>query len=127
MIDRIISALCFEDKAERSKPTLSTGILHKNEDSKERKNEWNYRSLVGVLNYLASTTRPDMMIAVNQCARFSENPKLSHEKAIKRIAKHLIGTKHVGIEAKIDSSLGLIAYADSDFANAFNKLTPENI
>ena len=70
-----------------------------------------------MLNYLANTTRPDIMMAVHQCARFCENPKLSHEKAVKRIIKYLMGTRHIGIQATIDVNLGLVVYADSDFAN----------
>ena len=32
----------------------------------------------------------------------------------------------MGIKAKIDRSLGLAAYADSDFANGWNKLNPDD-
>ena len=80
-----------------------------------------------MLNYSVNTKRSDTMMAMHQCARFSENPKLSHEKVIKKLVKYLIGTNNIGIESKINSSLGLTAYTDSDFANEFNKLTLENI
>ena len=66
------------------------------------------------------------MMAVHQCARYCENPKLSHEKAIKRIVKYLLGTRHIGIQATINTDLGLMAFADSDFANGWNKLNPED-
>ena len=57
------------------------------------------------------------MIVVHQCARYCENPKLSYEKAIKWIVKYLLGTKHIGIQVTINTNLGLMAFADSDFAN----------
>ena len=78
-----------------------------------------------MLNILARTARPDTMMAVHQCARHNEAPKLSHEKIVKRIVKCLIDTKHVGIEAKIDLDLCLVPCADSDFANGWNKTMPE--
>ena len=70
-----------------------------------------------MLNFLSRTARPDTVMAVHRCARFSENPRLSHEKEIKIIAKQPIGTKHIGIHAKIDSNLGLTAHDDYDFAS----------
>ena len=66
-------------------------------------------------------------MVVYQCTHFSNKPKLSYEKAVKWIVKYLIRTKYIGIEAKIDLALGLIAYADSDFANRWNKLNPDDI
>jgi len=44
-----------------------------------------YCSLIGQINYLAATTRPEIQFAVHQCARFSQDPKMVHEKAVKRI------------------------------------------
>ena len=67
------------------------------------------------------------MMDVQKCARFSENPKLSHEKEIKRIYKCHVWKKHIGIEAKTNSSLGLINQADSDFANGWKKIQSDNI
>ena len=127
LIERIIKAIGFEDKDVHSKLTPLTGILHKDEDDEARKDNWNYRSLIGMLNYLSSTTRPDIMMAVHQCARFCESPRLSHEKAVKRIVKYLIGTQHIGIHAQVDKGKGLEAYADSDFAGFWTKLDLSNI
>ena len=50
--------------------------------------------------------------------RHCENPRLSQEKAVKRIAKYFIGAQHVRIQATIDAGLGLQSHADADFANA---------
>jgi hypothetical protein len=44
--------------------------------------DFNYRSAVGKLNYLAQTTRPDIMYATHQIAKYSSNPRQSHGKAI---------------------------------------------
>ena len=79
-----------------------------------------------MLNYLAHVTRPETMMPVHQCARFCEDPQLFHVKAVKRVAKCLIGMKHVGIEATINFSKGFVAFADSDFENVWNELETDN-
>ena len=56
-----------------------------NTDGTDRLEEWNYASVVGMLLYLAGNTRPDIAFAIHQCARFTHQPKHSHEEAIKQI------------------------------------------
>ena len=56
---------------------------------------WDYCSVVGMLMYLASNSRPDIAFAVHQCARFSHCPKASHEVAVKKICRYQIGRAHV--------------------------------
>ena len=51
----------------------------------EHKYSWNYRSAVGMLGYLQNSSRPDICMDVQQCARFNNCPKLCHEQAIMRI------------------------------------------
>ena len=80
-----------------------------------------------MLNYLAHGTRSDVMISVHQCARFCKDPKLSHQKVVKIVVKHLIGTNHAGIEVTVGFNKGLVAFDDSDFANGWNKLDVYNI
>ena len=52
-----------------------------------------YDSVIGMMFYLQSNTRPDISFAVHQCARFTHNTKASHETAVKRICRYLRGTK----------------------------------
>ena len=87
MIQRIIEALGDAIKDANTKPTpaIHKQLLSKDLDGSERKQDWNYRSLIGMLNYLATLTRLDLAFAVHQCAKFCANPKLSHETAVKRI------------------------------------------
>ena len=59
---------------------------------------WEYASIVGMILYLSSNTRPDIQFAVHQCARFTHCPKKSHEEAILRICRYLQGTKHLGLQ-----------------------------
>ncbi len=41
---------------------------------------FNYRSAVGKLNYLAQTTRPDIMYAMHQIAKYLSDPDSHMEK-----------------------------------------------
>ena len=43
---------------------------------------YSYKSVLGMLLYLSVHSRPDIVMAVSQVARFSHNPKRSHELAL---------------------------------------------
>ena len=43
-----------------------------------------------MLGYLQGTSCPDIGMATHQCARFCSNPKLSHERAVKRIVRYIL-------------------------------------
>ena len=73
--------------------TPADRLLHRDTSGKERESTWSYRTVLGIFNYIAMTTRPDISFAVSQCARFAENPKQSHEQALKRIGRYLLKTK----------------------------------
>jgi histone deacetylase 1/2 len=77
---------------------------------------WEYPAALGMLMYLGNNTRPDIAFAVNQCARFSFSPKVSHGKALKRIVRYLKGTKEQGLIFSPSGELVVDCYVDSDFA-----------
>ena len=56
-----------------------------------------YREAVGSLLWLANGTRPDIAFAVNQVARYMEDPGVKHWDAVLRIMQYLKGTQNVGI------------------------------
>ena len=58
-------------------------------------------------------------MATHQCARFNNDPKLSHERAVLRICKYLLGTMDKGIIFKPDVSRGLECHVDADFAGGW--------
>ena len=80
-----------------------------------------------MLNYLAGSTRPDIAFIVHQTARFANDPKISHERAIKRIGRYLKGTKNKGIILKPDKKKGIECYVDADFAGGWDKNNSEDV
>ncbi len=124
LIQRIIDLLGDAVTAANTKntPAVWKEVLHRDEHGPPRRQPWNYRSAIGMLNYLAATTRPDILFATHQCARFASNPKLSHERALKRIVRYLKGTADKGIIFSPDTSQGFQCFVDADFAGGF---TPE--
>ncbi|GJQ95165.1 hypothetical protein Tco_0006304 [Tanacetum coccineum] len=76
-----------------------------------------YRSMIGSLMYL-TYSRPDIMFAVCDCARFQVNPKSSHLHGVKRIFIYLKGQPKLGLWYPNDSPFDLVAYIDSDYAEA---------
>jgi hypothetical protein len=91
LIQRILEALGIEPSMtnKRSVPVVGP-LLSKDTDGPVRKGSWSYRSVIGMLGYLQGSTRPDISMAVHQCARFNAYPMLCHEKAVKRIARYLL-------------------------------------
>ena len=81
---------------------------------------------IGMMNYLQQSTRLDLAFAVHQCARFCNNPKQSHERAVKCIRKYLLGTKGRGITCRPDKNKDLECYVDTDFAESWDSGDPDN-
>jgi Reverse transcriptase (RNA-dependent DNA polymerase)/GAG-pre-integrase domain len=99
----------------RRTPALSTKILHAHDESPPMKESWSFRMIIGKLNYLEKSYRPDISYAVHQCARFAADPRVEHAKAIKSIGRYLSATKNKGILFKPNQE-GLICYSDADFS-----------
>ncbi|GJW38179.1 putative ribonuclease H-like domain-containing protein [Tanacetum coccineum] len=76
-----------------------------------------YRSMIGSLMYLTAS-RPDIMFIVCACARFQVTLKISHLLAVKRIFRYLKGKPTLGLWYSKDSPFELVAYTDSDYAEA---------
>jgi len=95
LIERIIEGMGLEGA--NGKWTPATKTLAKYKDHEAFDGRFNYRSIVGMILYLANTTRPDISFAINQCARFSADPREPHATALKRIGCYLKNTSDKGI------------------------------
>jgi len=50
--------------------------------------------LVGSLNWLAHTTRPDLSTVISLLAQHQANPSSGHYEAARYVVKYLASTKH---------------------------------
>ncbi|KAL7460067.1 LOW QUALITY PROTEIN: hypothetical protein ACHAXS_000534 [Conticribra weissflogii] len=62
---------------------------------------FNYQSVIGKLNYLAQTSRPDIVFAVHHLDRYSADPCKDHGIAMMSFNMYLNYTKPIGIKVKI--------------------------
>jgi hypothetical protein len=61
---------------------------------------FDYASIVGMMMYQSSNSRPYIQFAVHQCARFTHSPKRKRGDAILRICRYLQGTQEQGLRFK---------------------------
>jgi hypothetical protein len=99
-------------------PMQTSCKLSKDDDSKST-DQRKYRSMIGSLLYVTAS-RPDVMQAVGQVARFQATPKESHVLAVKRIFRYLKGTEEFGLWYPKGKDLSLIAYKDVDWAGCID-------
>ena len=131
LIDRILALLQLEhngfeiDSNDKLTPAAPQ-ILNKDLMGKPRKKSWKYRTAVGMLSYFQGHTRPDISMPVHQTARFCNDSKLSHEEAITRIGRYLLGSRDKGIKYKVDLAKGLECYVDADFAGGWDQNDPQD-
>ena len=100
----------------KDKAAPSSTILRRDENGQDMDEKWHYRSVIGKLNFLEKSTRPEIAYAAHQAARFCSNPKRSHAIAVKYLARYLQGTQDEGLilDPKVDRSFE--TYADADFS-----------
>ena len=82
--------------------------------------EWEYASLVRILLYLISNSRPDIQFSIHQCAIFTHTPMKINAKAIRRICRYLKGTHEKGLVFSIISYLNCDCFVGADLAGLYN-------
>jgi hypothetical protein len=101
LIDSIIADLGFKENTKgKDTPAPSTANINQDLDGLAHNESWEYRSVIGKLNFLEKSTRPDIAFAVHQCARYSINPKRSHSAAVRYFVRYLITTRDKGLILK---------------------------
>ena len=92
-------------------------IETESKETRLRFGNMNYRSIIGALLYASCCTRSGITYAVNKLAKFSNNPGITHFRAI----LHLIGF------LKSTSSKGIKFYADIKLSPIYKMLKENNI
>ena len=91
LIESIIKDIHLQSGSNPKKtPAMTTSLLHNDTSGHEMTMDFHYCSIIGKLNFLEKSTRPDISMSIHQCACFSESPKKSHAKAVKCIGCYLL-------------------------------------
>lgn len=124
LIDQIIEDVGVKaNELNRPTPAASTKILRRCQDAPSVKPPFNYRRVIGKLNFLEKSSRPDIAYAVHQCARFCSDPKEEHVNAVVHLVKYLKGTRDKGIILNPSKNKSFEVWVDADFAGNWNKET----
>ena len=121
LIDSIIDDVGIKDSNTKPVPAKVSLRLHAFKEEPVFNLNFNYRSVVGKLNYLAQTTRPDIMYATHQIAKYSSDPRTSHGEAVIYLIRYLKKTRDLGLHFKPDPTKGFECYCDADFSGLWNK------
>jgi hypothetical protein len=89
LINSIISNVALSGYKVKAVPANVSKILHAHLDKPPFLLNFGYRSVIGKLNYLAQTTRPDIVYATHQLAKYSSNPREPHGEAVLYLIRYL--------------------------------------
>ena len=125
LIKQIIDQTFKSNAQPKPIPAKSSTILYRSEELQSHEPEFNYKSIIGKLNYLERGSRSDISYATHQYARFCSSPKRPHVEAVRWLVRYLIGTSKMGyfIDPKCDK--GLEVYVDADFSGNWDPVAPE--
>ncbi|PLW06160.1 hypothetical protein PCASD_26775 [Puccinia coronata f. sp. avenae] len=101
----------MKPKAQLVKATNEEKIKHINSGN-------NYHALIGALNYLSVTTRPDITFAVSSLAQYLNEPGSTHWDAGIQALRYLKGTKDIGLTLSktLTTDVKLIGYTGANWA-----------
>ncbi|MBW0540859.1 hypothetical protein O181_080574 [Austropuccinia psidii MF-1] len=77
----------------------------------------NYRSAIGSLSYISTTTRPDISFAVSALSQFLEKPGIRQWKAFLHVLRYLNGTADLCVTYQKNMNESAVAYCDADWGN----------
>jgi hypothetical protein len=78
-----------------------------------------YQKALGMLNYLALHTRPDITFATNLLSQFTSKPTVAQWGAVKHLLRYLQGTISMGIHYyRSPETEDLCGWADADYATS---------
>jgi hypothetical protein len=102
LIDSIISNIALGDSKVKAVPAKVSEILHTHLNMPPFSLNFGYRLVIGKLNYLAQTTRPDIVYATHQLARYSSDLREPHIEAVLYLIRYLKKTQDLGTYFKPD-------------------------
>jgi hypothetical protein len=122
LIDQILGDLWYKERTKpKTTPAPGGQVLERELDAEPMNDDFHYRLVIGKANFLEKSTRPDIAVAVHQCARFSTDPKQSHADVVRYFGKYLQGTKSEGIYLDPNDDKSFECWVDADFLGQYIK------
>ncbi|KAI2491170.1 G-protein coupled peptide receptor [Fragilaria crotonensis] len=117
LINDIIKELRLDGQNVATKKTTgaSSKTCCRHLDSPPFDDHFNYRRVIGQMNYLEKCSRLDISCAVHQGARFVSNPRLQHGKALKWLGRYLVGSRDKGMIYSPATNQSFDVYVDASF------------
>lgn len=112
---RVLQKFGMENAKPIDTPIDASSKLVKRTEDCEGFDQGQFQSAVGSLLYLSIMTRPDIMYAVSNVAKFCVNPSKQHWIGVRRIMHYLKGTLYLGLLYKKDGSNECAGYSDGDW------------
>ena len=93
-IEQILKDMSMNERIKGKQiPVASSKILKRQLTSLSFDNSFTYRAIVGKLNYLEKGSRPDILNATHQLARFTSDPKEEHGQVARWLVRYPKQTK----------------------------------
>jgi hypothetical protein len=121
LIDSILSDIALGDSKVKAVPAKVSKVLHAHLDKPPFSLNFGYCLVIGKLNYLAQTTRPDIVYATHQLAKYSSDPREPHVEAVLYLICYLKKTQDLGTRFKPDRDKGFECYCNADFSGNWNR------
>ena len=125
LIQKVIEATGMSDCNPNCTPAAQV-CLGSDVDGPPMKEKWSYPLLVGMLLYLSTNTRVDIVYVVSQVAHFGTNPKQSHTSTIKVIVRYLAGMADKGTIFTPNNNFKIDCYIDANFAGLHGQESENN-
>jgi hypothetical protein len=118
LIKQLIELLRMGDSNSASTPAVNDS-LGSDINGPAFNEKWSHSSAVGMLMNLANNTRPDIVFATHQCARFTHAARHSHPLAVKQIIWYLLRTSDKGMILSPTKNFLVDCYPNADFAGLY--------
>jgi hypothetical protein len=109
--DKILATACMTDCNPAPTPYVATQSTLPDDDVHVDKTL--YLSYVGLLNYLACYTRPDILYALSRISQQCSKPTKGDMRRVMRVFRFVKGTKNRGITYKSNVKISATGHADS--------------
>ena len=119
MIDKLVESFYLEN-AKSSWVPLPHGVSEYKESDQPFDTKI-YRRAIGMLNWLAVSSRPDIAFAVSMLGTYQAKPTVPLWDNVKQVIKYLATTRDFGILLRNDSIPKLSVYVDASFSDKLLK------